>query len=178
MAPLLWIRITFVRPSPPGIFRTQSIYHQRVGLLTKIFTGATPRFLFCTKHRKLLDWEEWVPGQPRTVRLAGISSPGPWRQRVLRGRVRRNVLWRTRKVTCLPYRRCSTTWRTVFQLALYEDIATPIVHGDAISSRVRAVRFPNACGRQKTPRPPLGRSSRATSSENWGIPCKSGTPRP
>ena len=70
----------------------QSIYQQRVGRLIEIFMSAILLFLYCKERRKLQDLGESIPGQPRTARQAGKSFPGPWKQRVLNGRIRRNGL--------------------------------------------------------------------------------------
>ena len=83
MAPLRRMRINFVWPPFPTVFRMQLIYPQRGSRLPKL------RYLYFTNSRKLLDWKEWIPRLPRTARQAGISSPGPWKERALTGWIQR-----------------------------------------------------------------------------------------
>ena len=77
----------------------------------------------------------------------------------------------------MPQWRRSATWRTAFQLALYENVVTPISRGGADWGRARAGLSPNTWWRQNTSRPLLERSPRSRSDKYWGIRCKSGTPR-
>ena len=83
MAPLRRMRINFVWPPFPTVFRMQLIYPQRGSRLPKL------RYLYFTNSRKLLDWKEWTLRRPRTAQHAGTSFPGPWEERALRGRIRR-----------------------------------------------------------------------------------------
>ena len=80
--------------------------------------------------------------QPKIARQAGVSSPGPWKQRAPYVWRRRNgSLW-MRKVISMRHWWCSITWFIVWPIVLYGAIATPMVLGVAAWGRVRAVPFP------------------------------------